>query len=198
MFANFATALPAGAAMTFLILFAMQSLIAMQPGAAAEVTRTPPRIPIYVPRTEELHRAEHKPEKIPDPMPLPPTVIAELDPVDGPGLPVARPNLPTGPNPGMVVNSGFNDGPLVAIVRVAPTYPTSLIARGIEGWVTVIFDVLPDGSVTNIAVLNSSHSGFERNAMRAASRFKFKARVVEGVPQTSSGIQYKFTFEMDK
>ena len=31
----------------------------------------------------------------------------------------------------------------------------------------------------------------------AADRFPFKAREIDGVPQTSTGVQYQFTFKMD-
>ena len=90
------------------------------------------------------------------------------------------------------------DGPLVAMVRVSPTYPTSMSTRGIEGWVTVQFDVLPDGTVGNVTVLASSNRSFERSAIQAAGRFRFKARVADGVPRTSTGVQYRFRFELDK
>jgi protein TonB len=69
--------------------------------------------------------------------------------------------------------------------------------RGIEGWVTVQFDVLPDGTVGNVTVIESSNRSFERSAIQAAGRFRFKARVVDGVPQTSTGVQYRFRFELD-
>lgn len=198
MFAKFATALPAAAAMTFLLLFGMQSLIAMQPGAAVETQRS--QIPDfrYIPKKEEIRIDEPKPKKIPDPLPLPPIAPTSVDPTENPGPRIVFDAPPPGPRDNLSFNPGFSDGPLVAIVRVAPTYPSILSAKGIEGWVSVIFDVLPDGSVANIAVLNSSHSGFERSAVRAASRFRFKARVVDGVPQPSSGIQYRFTYELEK
>jgi len=197
MFANFATALPTGAALTFLILLGMQSLIAMQPGATVETTTSPLPDFVFVPKKEELFKDDYLPKKIPRPTPLPPILPNTLDPVQNPGINVTPYTPPPGPGKELSFNPGFSDGPLVAIVRVAPTYPSGLSARAIEGWVTVIFDVLPDGSVTNIAVLDSSHTGFERSAVRAASRFRFKARVVGGVPQPSSGIQYRFTYEMD-
>ena len=198
MFANFATALPAGAAMTFLLLFGMHSLIAMQPGAAVDAPRHPIQPWVYVPKNEKLNLDRFEYEEIPEVVPTPPIERTEFHSVDDPGIKVSHHAPAPGPGEDFTLNSGFSDGPLVIILRVAPTYPTSLVARGVEGHVTVIFDVLPDGSVTNIAVLDSSHSGFERSAIRAASRFKYKARVVEGVPQTSTGIRYRFTFEMDK
>ena len=197
MITNFATALPTGAAMTFLILFGMQALISMQPGA----TVSPIDIPInpwrYVPPDESTITEQFSPDEIPELVATPPLEPGAEDPIDGPGL-----QIPTGtPAPRShnyeFSKLGFTDGPLFTVVRVQPAYPSTMRSRGIEGFVTVIFDVLPDGSVTNVAVLESSHRGFERAAIQAAGRFKFKARVVDGVPQPSSGIRYRFTFEME-
>ena len=198
MFANFVTALPSGAAMTFLILFGMQALISMQPGAAvkADVHEFTPWI--YQPRDEKIFEESFRPDNIPDVVPTPPINPGHDETGDGPALhiPFETPT-PRADNHDFS-KFGVRDGPLVAVVRVQPTYPSIMSSKGIEGFVTVIFDVLPDGSVSNIAVLESSHRGFERSAMQAASRFKFKARVVDGIPQPSRGIRYRFTFEMDQ
>jgi protein TonB len=197
MYANFATALPTGAAMTFLILFGMQALIAMQPGAAVETPEHPIRPWLYVPPEEDLHKQDFKPENIPEFVPPP---VQRTDASNHESAQVFIPvnNPPPGPREEQLINYGFTDGPLVAVIRVSPTYPSSMIAKGIEGFVTVVFDVLPDGSVSNVSVIESSHKGFERSAIQAAGRFRFKARVVDGVPQSSNGIQYRVTYEMDK
>ena len=70
-------------------------------------------------------------------------------------------------------------------------------ARGVEGWVDVRFDVMTNGLVTNIVVTRSSHKAFEKAAIKAAQRFRFKAPVVDGVPQVATGIDYRFRFEMN-
>ncbi len=90
------------------------------------------------------------------------------------------------------------DGPLVAMVRVSPTYPARAEQMGLEGWVLVQFDVLADGTVSNVSIVDSSHSVFETSARRAAERFRFKAKVIDGVPIGTSGIQNLFTFQMEK
>jgi len=71
-------------------------------------------------------------------------------------------------------------------------------ARGLEGWVDVRFDVLTNGQTTNIIVTASSNTKFETSAIRAAERFRFKAPVVDGVPQVAQDVDYRFRFEMDK
>ena len=197
MFANFATAIPTGAAVTFMLLFAMQSLIALQPGFAADTSVTH-----KITFLREIPREDLIQEEFP--------IIDPIEPVDPPrreqpqrqtsGGPVftipGGPAIPPGPH--NTLNNPFtHDGPLMAIVRVEPTYPAIAVNRGLEGFVVVQFDVLSDGTVGNISVLRSSSSIFERSAIQAASRFRFKARVVDGVPQTSSGVQYQFRFTMD-
>ena len=82
-------------------------------------------------------------------------------------------------------------------VRVQPVYPVRAQTQGLEGHVLVQFDVMADGTVTNITVIESSHKVFERSAIEAAGRFRFKARVVDGVPQASYGLRNLFTFEME-
>jgi protein TonB len=198
MFANFATAIPTGAAVTFMLLFAMQSLIAMQPGFTADTTRSAPLVFLFVEPPDEINTLDFQAIDLPDIVQAPPTQPLQEFPSGGPGKGVTSiPPLPPGPE--SILNNPFtSDGPLMAIVRVEPSYPAVARSRGLEGFVLVQFDVLSDGTVSNIAVLNSSSSIFERAAIQAASRFRFKARVIHGVPQTSSGVHYQFTFKMDK
>ena len=63
---------------------------------------------------------------------------------------------------------------------------------------TVRFDVNADGTVSNVTVMDSSSHVFERAAIKAARKFRFKARVVDGVPQPSYGLQNRFVFKMER
>jgi len=92
----------------------------------------------------------------------------------------------------------MHDGPLVALVRVSPTYPVRAQHAGLEGWVLVQFDVLANGTVTNVTVVESSDRIFESAARKAAARFRFKPRVVDGIPQMTSGAQNIFRFHMER
>jgi len=198
MNANLVSALPGAAAMTFLILLAMHALIGLQPAGLTE-TRDPPPL-IFTPQVEErdIVTDEPPPDRINEVEPPPPlTPPQEVSP----GTPtIAVPKGPPLPRPDdQVVFHGLaQDGPLVVMVRVQPTYPVGQIQRGIEGYVVVEFDVLPDGTVGNIRVIESSSRAFERSAIEAASRFRYKARVVDGVPQLTTGVRYRFRFEMDR
>ena len=89
------------------------------------------------------------------------------------------------------------DGPLVAMVRVRPVYPAAAAQRELSGYAVVQFDVLTDGTVANVAIVESSNRIFESSSIRAAQKMRFKPKVIDGVPQVSTGVQYRFTFEMD-
>lgn len=107
----------------------------------------------------------------------------------GPGEPAPIP----GPKPGFFVS----DNALVTIIAVQPSYPASAAAKGQEGWVIVEFDVNSAGGVQNAKVLESSHRVFDKAAVKAALRFRFKARVVDGAAAPSYGVRRMFRFEMD-
>jgi len=197
MYANFVTAIPTAATITFLLLFAMQSLIAMQPGLA--IDSTPRHILKFVREIppEDLLVEDFQPIDLPEVVPSPPLVSKTDHLADGTGFKIPiGPVIPQGDS-SRLRDPITNNGPLMVIVRVQPHYPAVAQSRGLEGFVVVRFDVLSDGTVGNVAVLKSSSSIFERSAMQAASRFRFKARVVDGVPQTSTGVQYQFTFKLD-
>ncbi|MEM9209679.1 MAG: energy transducer TonB, partial [Pseudomonadota bacterium] len=74
---------------------------------------------------------------------------------------------------------------------------TTLGARGVEGFVTVRFDVDTRGQTRNVTVVASSHAGFERAAIRAAEKFRYRAQIVDGQPVTTTGLHYRFRFELD-
>jgi protein TonB len=197
MFANLATALPSGAAVTLTLLFIMHSLIAMQP-VVIEESGTPMSIDwIQQDFPEDLNTEDFVKPELPE-VQHPPVQALNREPVD-PGNPIRFARTPAIPGGfgGVLRNPFTSDGPLMAIVRVRPVYPSNAASRGIEGHVLVQFDVLANGTVNNVTVIESSNSIFERAAINAAYKFRFKARVIDGEPQTSSGVQYQFRFEME-
>ncbi|MDG1021161.1 MAG: TonB family protein [Emcibacteraceae bacterium] len=51
-----------------------------------------------------------------------------------------------------------------------------------------MFTVTANGNVNDVKVIVSSHSGFERNAVRAAEKFKYKPKVVDGIAVEVNGV----------
>ncbi len=95
--------------------------------------------------------------------------------------------------------SGYNqDGEYLPIRHVRPTYPNRALQRGIEGWVILIFTVTETGSIENPQVDDADPAGiFERSALQAAQKFKYRPRVIDGVAVRVEGVKYKFTFELE-
>jgi len=46
-------------------------------------------------------------------------------------------------------------------------------------------------------VIESSHAIFEQAAIKAARKFRFKARVIDGIAQPTYGVQNRFVFRME-
>ena len=197
MFVRLASAVTSGTFITLSLIWVMNYLIVVQPGVVVE-PREPWRF-TFLPELEDEPVVTQEPrrfrvEELTPSEPTPPRPN-QTPPVHTIGVPVAPPPAP--PTDGNGEIGVLGDGPLVAIVRVQPVYPIRAQEQGLEGYVLVQFDVTPDGTVANITVVESSHSVFERAAIEAAGRFRFKARVVEGVPQASYGLRNLFTFEME-
>ena len=113
---------------------------------------------------------------------------------------LAVPPPPVGPIV-EVGNTGFSgqaDGEYLPIVKVQPNYPRRAIARGIEGYVIVEFTVTKSGTTRDIRVVEAEPSGmFDKASIRAASRFKYKPRVIDGQAIEVRGVRNKITFELD-
>ena len=91
------------------------------------------------------------------------------------------------------------DGEYLPIVKAAPIYPRRAQSRGVEGYCTVEYTVTKSGTTRDISPVDCSPPGyFERAAVKAAEKFKYKPRVVDGEPIEVPGIQNRFTYELDK
>lgn len=92
---------------------------------------------------------------------------------------------------------GFSDGERMPLVRVQPQYPRRALERGIEGSVVVEFTVTEHGTVENARVIEASPQGyFERAALNAISKFKYKPTVVYGKAYASKGVRFRMAFEL--
>ena len=197
MFIRYASAVTSGTFMTLTLFYIMQTLIHMGPLDPVET------LPNGILNFTRL--IEEEPVK-PDEPPLNREIFTESEPtparpdtvLTGPkiGVKFTPPTTPPGPTS---MKAGWQpDGPLANIIRVKPTYPVPAAAKGLEGYVIVRFDVNSDGTVTNVTVVESSHAIFEKAAVNAAARFRYKARVVDGVAQATHGLESRFTFEMEQ
>jgi len=93
---------------------------------------------------------------------------------------------------------GASDGEMLPLVNVQPTYPTRAAQRGIEGWAQVRFTVTAAGGVRDVEVVDAEPPNiFNSAAVRAAERFRFQPRVVNGEGVDVPGVQYVFRFQLE-
>lgn len=198
MFVRYASAVTSGTFVTLALFYLMQSLISLQPDVIVEPL---PRGTLTFRRLIEDRPVEKKPlqqqfEELKEAVRSTPERETVQSGLDGLGVRVTAVANP--PTAGIdSLNSIMTDGPLVAIVRVRPVFPPRAATLGLEGFVIVQFDIETDGTVSNVTIVESTHRIFERAAINAAKRFRFKARVVDGVPQPSHAVQNLFRFVLE-
>ena len=91
----------------------------------------------------------------------------------------------------------MTDGELLPIVTVAPSYPPAAAERGLEGYVVVTYTVTQTGSVRDVVVTESTHRLFEKPAVEAAYKYKYRPRVVDGQPVVVHGVSQRVRFGLD-
>lgn len=90
------------------------------------------------------------------------------------------------------------EGDIIPIVRIEPQFPREALLKGIEGWVEIEFTIEPDGSVSNPRVVAADPPRvFNRNAIRAIFKWKFKPRIVDGRPVARQARQ-RMDFTLDQ
>jgi protein TonB len=92
---------------------------------------------------------------------------------------------------------GFGDSDVIALVQPKPRYPAQALNRKIEGWVLVRFNITKEGTVDAVEVVEAEPKGvFEREAVRAAWRYKFKPKLVDGTPvEQVATLPFQFTLD---
>ena len=119
-----------------------------------------------------------------------------IDP-DAPTINIAAPTVSTDMSIGGPGGMNIAEGDYLPIVRVAPVYPARALSRGLEGYVDMSFTVTTTGTVRDPIVLFSTSSLFERAAERAVLKFKYKPRVVDGIPVDVAGVKTRITFKIE-
>lgn len=197
MLLRYTSAMLLGTASTIGLLMLMRSVIAdPMPAEDAGVTG---EVIDFVRLVEEreivLDPPRPEPPRPPDepPPPLPPI---DPDP-DGHTIGIWEVPEPT-PEPQRGLRTYIDDGTYLPIVRVQPIYPRRALTRGIEGYVLVEFVVTETGAVRNPVVLVADPPGFfERAAVSAVLKFKYKPKVTDGKPVAVSGVRTRVVFEME-
>ena len=181
------------------LFFIMQYLIAM---ADPKIDDSKQRrlADILMPEREiETNLKEQKPDKVDDPEEPPPdldTPDVDMD-MDVEVVNVA----PTAQVDVSISSTGMatGDGEYLPIVKVAPIYPRRAQSRGITGYCIVEYTVTTSGAIRDPKAVDCDPAGvFENASVKASLKFKYKPRVVDGVPIEVGGVQNKFTYELEQ
>lgn len=185
---------------TLVLFYLMQALIAT--GAQLEqrvnvvkiVDATMPEIAMEVVR--EVERPEPI-EQLDTPPPDVPERSTNLDNAPGLNFERATINLDAGLEIG-AAGISITDGEMLPLVNVTPQYPTRAASRGIEGWCQVSFTVTATGGVSDVVVVDAEPQGiFDSSSIRAAEKFKFQPKVVDGQGVPVPNVQYVFRYQLE-
>jgi len=157
---------------------------------------------ILMPEVETMaNREVQKPEKPKvDEQPPPEIPQQDFDQVDADSQ-IGAINAPDsmGADLDLSIGTGLSasDGEFLPIVKVAPQYPARASSRGIEGYVLLEYTVTKQGTVLNPIVIEAEPSKiFNNAAIKSALRYKYKPRVVDGVPQDVPGVRTRIVFKL--
>jgi len=208
---RFFMALIGGAVVAIMLFVLMQRMIMTDEDGAPELDDGERIDFIRVERDEQVRERDRQPPEEPEepeePPPPPDMDIQQDDPpqqqmdFDMPQL-----DVPMGMDGGPFVGgrqdqaAGSGDGDVTPIVRVEPQWPREAQVQGISGWVQIEFTIREDGSVANPRVIDSEpRRMFDRNALRAIQRWRFRPRVVDGRPVERTATQViEFNLEEDQ
>lgn len=158
---------------------------------------------------DELERIkERKPPPEPEPPKKPPPPKLTVNNPDTPKQDMPQMKMPkislgvgSGDGPylgGWSAGNPGADGDVIPIVRIEPQYPREALVEGISGYVVVEFTIQADGSVADPKIVDSQpRRVFDRSAIRAIYKWKFKPRVVDGKAVVRRG-STRLDFELDQ
>ena len=200
--ARYAISIVVAFIVTFALFWLMQFLIATGNKGQEDTSTSSLLEFVRIPRDESVVAKKPKPEKPPTPEtppPQPPPPSMDNVTPDAQAMAVSAPTVNANIN---LSASGFGlaptDGEYLPIVKVQPIYPRSALSRGIQGYVIVQFTVTKQGTTRDVKVVEAKPQGiFDRAAIQAAQKFKYKPRVVDGEPIEVPGVQNKITFVIE-
>ncbi|WP_244951634.1 energy transducer TonB [Pseudoalteromonas luteoviolacea] len=182
---------------TFGLFAFMQQLISQE---RQLVDQPMPDIDVFI--SQEIKETPVKERKSlpPKPKPLP----------KAPPKPAAQPTNIPGANINIGLDHQITSAPIVMsntlqvtdaqatpLVRVDPSYPATAARDGIEGWVQLEFSISPTGQVIDAQVVNAEPKRiFNRAALKALKRWKYRPQMVNGKPTVQTGQSVMLEFKL--
>lgn len=185
---------PGAAIVTALLFLAMAYMIKQDAQLEDEKPALNINITQQLQDTDLSSNKEFKRPTLDTPPPPPPAVT---DPSNRPSLDGVRAAVPE-LNVNINVGTGFNpDRDAQPLVRIPAQYPERCQSRAkaVEN-VLVEFDVTPEGTTTNIRVVDSSNSCLNSAATKSVERWKYQPKIVENAAQWRRGVQTNIRFEL--
>jgi periplasmic protein TonB len=191
---RYAPALLLAGAITFCLFLIMElaiksgdvSVLPAKPGIVVDIVRQVKDEPII--KTPQV--VEPPPAVIP-----PPTVKVNPE-IEG-GLTEILDLKFSPPARGGLMVAAQPDGDMIPIMQVPPEFPQRMLSRGVSGWVLVEFTVDTSGRVVSPMVVDAQPAnGFQKAALDAIVRYKFKPRVVDGRSVPVTGVRQRIFFNL--
>jgi len=197
------TGLVLGVFVTLGLLWTMQYLIASADHSLDESTAGNIVDFVRLKRDETVQRKSSKPSKPPlpkTPPPAPPQPKMDDVSPQAEKLDIVEVDISADIElsaDGFSLSAG--EGDYLPIIKVAPIYPRRAANRGIEGFVVVEFTVTTKGTVKDVKIIESkpTSSIFHKAAKRAALKFKYKPRVVNGKAIEVPGVRNLIRFKLE-
>lgn len=141
---------------------------------------------------EVTTRSRRKPPRPPPPKEPPPPPKMQVSKMDQqvqnlPQMDLPDLDVPLVGGEGMFIGSFQQvdrnaEGDIIPVVVIRPMYPRDAALSGIEGWVKVEFTITEVGTVKDPQIIDADPPRvFNREAIRAILKWKFKPRVIDGV-----------------
>lgn len=189
-------------AITLFVFWAMQTLISKTSSAVDDSDYAAFVNFIHVEKNNDLRTKDRKVQRPPPPPKEPPKPkIAQQkkttpDKANLEGMSLGAVDIDIKIDSGLGgINTG--DGEYLPIIKVAPMYPRSAAQRGIQGFVVLEFTVTELGTVQDPQVINAEPEGvFNRAAIDAALKFKYKPKIVDGKAVAVPGVRNIIRFEL--
>ncbi len=188
-----------GAVVTVALLYLMQAVISSDKNPLNEANNIRPVDFVRLIDDVPPELIDRKPEPPPPPDQVPPDIL-QPDLSQDSGSTWGSDFDVTSVQPDTTMDmSGFNqDGEYLPLRKVQPIYPNRALQRGIEGYVILRFTVTETGSVKDPVVVEADPPGiFDRAAIQAALKFKYRPRVIDGSPIEVEGVLHRIGFEID-
>ena len=197
MVARYAIGIGLGALVTFALFFLMQAIIATNEANLDEGVKGKLLDFVRLQDDQEIETKQRKPKPPPPPdepppdMPKPDFEASDISQ----GVDIGAVSVDVSLS---VEGGGFSsDGEYLPIVKVNPQYPRRALTRGIEGYVILEYVVTKIGGVRDPVVIEAKPPGiFNRAAINAALKYKYKPKVVNGEAIDVAGVKTRIVFEL--